>query len=64
MKKEKATVIVEEEFYPTSTSKTLATLTGGSLVTLPGGARFSEGQGYLAHLQVITDSLAKALGAP
>ncbi len=64
MKQQQVGVIVGEEFYPSSTSKTLANMTKGQLVVLPGGARFSEGQGYLAHMKIIADDLAKALGTP
>lgn len=64
MKQQHVAVIVGEEFYPSTTSKQLASIAHAQVVVLPGGARFSEGQGYLAHLQVIADGLAKALGAP
>jgi zinc/manganese transport system substrate-binding protein len=50
-------VIVQEEYYPSSTSKTLTGMTHAKLVVLPGAARFSEGQSYLDHLTALTNAV-------
>ncbi len=54
-------VLAQEEFYPRSTAQTLAGLTQGKLVILPGGTRFSDGQTYPAHLTTLADSLYDAM---
>lgn len=64
MKQQQTGVVIGEEFYPSSTSKTLVGMTKGQLIVLPGGARFAENQTYLAHMKTIADSLAAAVGAP
>lgn len=61
MKAEGAVVVVQEEFYPSSTSSTLARLTGGQLVTLDGGARFEKQQLYLDHVKHNAKELYEAL---
>lgn len=61
MKAAKATVVVQEAYYPTSTSSTLARLAGGTLVSLEGGTRFQDGQRYLDHLKHNTEALHAAL---
>lgn len=53
--------IVQEEFYPRSTSQTLAKLGGATLVVLPGGARFDAGQSYHDHLAELTEALHAAV---
>ncbi len=61
MKTRAVSVILQEEFYPTSTSETLSKLAGASLVRLPGGARIEDGQGYIEHLQELTGRVYDAL---
>ncbi len=61
MKAEGAAVIVQEEFYPASTSSTLSRLAGGRVVKLFGGARFDDDQTYLAHLKQNAEALHDAL---
>lgn len=61
MKAARARVVVQEAYYPTSTSSTLARLAGGALVTLEGGARFADGQRYLDHLKHNAEALHAAL---
>lgn len=56
-----APVILQEEFYPTSTSKTLARLGGARLVRVPGGVRFEDGQSYDEYLREITGGIHDAL---
>lgn len=61
MKKRGARAIVQEEFYPTQTSKTLARLAEAELVVLPGGTRVKGGERYHDHLEQITEALHAAL---
>lgn len=61
MKAQNANVVVQEEFYPTSTSSTLARLAGGELIVLDGGADFEKKQTYLQHLQKNAEKLHAAL---
>ena len=61
VRSKKVPVIVQEEYYPVSTSKTLAELGHAQLVVIHGGVRFKEGEHYLDYLQKITDDLYAAL---
>jgi zinc/manganese transport system substrate-binding protein len=54
-------VILQEEYYPRGTSETLAKLTGAQLLLLEGTARSGPGQGYLAHVQRMTEQVHAAL---
>lgn len=62
MKTSKVRAILQEEFYPTSTSKTLVRLAEARLVVIPGGVRFEDGQSYVDYLTEITGGLHAALG--
>jgi zinc/manganese transport system substrate-binding protein len=53
--------ILQEEFYPRGTSETLAKLTGARLLILEGAARSGAGQGYLAHMQRISEEIHATL---
>lgn len=61
MRREKVGVILQEEYYPISTSKTLSRLAQAQLVVLAGGVRFTKGQLYLDFFQEMTDKLYQAL---
>lgn len=63
MKRTGARCLMQEEFYPQSTSKTLAQLTGGTVVVLPGGARFAQGETYAHHIQALVDEVVRGLAA-
>lgn len=63
MRRDKLRAIVQEEYYPVSTSKTLSRLAHAQLVVLPGGVRFTKGQRYLDFFQEMTDKLYNALTA-
>jgi zinc/manganese transport system substrate-binding protein len=54
-------VILQEEFYPTNTSQTLAQLSQGHLVSLQGGARFAQNQRYIDHVRAISSAVHDAL---
>lgn len=53
--------ILEEEFYPTSTSETLAQLGKSALVIVTGGPRFESGETYLGWLRSVTGKVYDAL---
>jgi len=57
MRQQAARVIAQEEYYPRSTSQTVARMAGARLAVLHGGARFAEGERYEAHVR----GLAKVL---
>lgn len=61
MRSQNIRVILQEEFYPRSTSTTLANMTQGELVILPGATRFERGQSYLDHLREITRLIHSAI---
>jgi zinc/manganese transport system substrate-binding protein len=61
MKRTGARVILQEEYYPSKTSGTLARLVSGQLVVLPGGARLRSGESYLARLTRTADVVYHAL---
>ncbi|MCA9563016.1 MAG: zinc ABC transporter substrate-binding protein [Myxococcales bacterium] len=54
-------VIIQEEYYPTNSSQTLAELASGQVVVVKGGTRFDESQTYLDRVQELADSLYTAL---
>lgn len=54
-------VILQEEYYPRGTSETLAKLTGAQLLLLEGSARPGPAQGYLTHVQRLTEQVHAAL---
>ena len=61
MKSKGIKVIVQEEFYPTKTSKTLAKVTGGHVVVLHGGTRFQRGERYIEHVDHVASQIYDAL---
>ncbi len=58
----KVKVLMQESFYPDSTSKKVASLTGAKLVVLPGGVDFAGGQSLTAHVTLLVELLAKGFG--
>ncbi len=61
IKKNNVKLIIQEEYYPRITSKTLADLSKGKLIVLHGGARCDTGERYIDHLKKITDDLYHSL---
>lgn len=61
IKKQNARAIVQEEYYPAKTSKTLARLGGAQMVVLPGNTRFASGEAYIDHIKAVTEALYVAL---
>jgi zinc/manganese transport system substrate-binding protein len=57
-----AKVILQESYYPDTTSKLLADKLPAKVVSLPGGADFKGGEGYVEHMDKLVDALARALG--
>lgn len=56
-----AKIIIQEAFYPSTTSKTLARLAKGAVVIIPGGTRVSAGQSYAARVAATAAAILKAL---
>jgi zinc/manganese transport system substrate-binding protein len=56
-----ARAIVQEEYYPTNTSKTLSQLGKTSLVVVAGGPRVEAGQTYEAYITTIAEDVHAAL---
>lgn len=61
MKRTGAKVIVQEPYYPRKTSETLAKLAKGDVAVIPGGARFRQGERYLARVLRTSKVLHAAL---
>lgn len=64
MRSRKVPAIVQEEYYPTNNSRTLAQLAKAQLVVIHGAVRFTEHEDYIAYLSGITDALYSALTHP
>lgn len=60
-KQRKIRAILQESWYPTSTSELIAKKLGAKLVRLPGGSNFQGGQSYIAFLDRLVTQLAGAL---
>jgi len=60
-KQRKIRAIVQESFYPTSTSELVAQKIGAKVVRLPGGANFQSGQSYIAFMNQVVSLLERAL---
>jgi zinc/manganese transport system substrate-binding protein len=59
----KVRAILQEDFYPATTSKLLAQQIPATLVSVAGGTNFSRGQSYVARLQELVGKLAAAMGS-
>ena len=60
MKQNKVRAVVQEDFYPTNASTTLAQLTKADLVAIPGATRFGS-ERYETHILAITEAVYAAL---
>jgi hypothetical protein len=58
-----APVILQESWYPSSTSKLIAGKTGARLVSIPGSPNYRGGQSYTGFINDIVTRLARAVGA-
>ncbi|MDP6944808.1 MAG: metal ABC transporter substrate-binding protein [Myxococcota bacterium] len=61
MRSQQIRTILQERFYPTKTSKTLARLAKGQVVILSGGTNFRAGERYIERLQKIAGAIHVAL---
>lgn len=59
----KARLVIQEEYYPDSTSKLIASKLPASLVIVPSGANFREGETYLQRMERLVQQLEKGLAA-
>jgi zinc/manganese transport system substrate-binding protein len=57
----KVRVILQETWYPTTTSRLIAKKAAASLVQIPGMPNFPAGQSYIAFMNDIVERVAKAL---
>ena len=55
-----ARMILQESFYPTSTSRLVAERSGAPLVVIPAGPSFREGQSYFAWMNEVVRRLGAA----
>jgi zinc/manganese transport system substrate-binding protein len=58
-----ARMILQESFYPTSTSRLVAEQSGAPLVVIPAGPSFREGQSYFAWMNEVVRRLGAAADA-
>jgi zinc/manganese transport system substrate-binding protein len=58
-RRERISMVIQETYYPTSTSQVVADRAGARLVRLPGGPSFREGESYTDFVA----QLGRALGA-
>lgn len=61
MRRDKVRAVLQEEYYPTSTSRTLCQLAKAKLVVLPGGAPLAGNQDYAVFFDKLADTIFTAL---
>lgn len=61
MEKADVNVIIQEEYYPDTETKRVASLVTGRVVKLPGGADFEHGQTYVQYISEVGDLVISAL---
>ncbi|HVY31907.1 MAG TPA: zinc ABC transporter substrate-binding protein [Polyangiaceae bacterium] len=59
---DKVSAIVQQSFYPSSTSKLIASKAGARFLNIPGYPNFAGGQSYAAYMDDLVARLAGALG--
>jgi zinc/manganese transport system substrate-binding protein len=59
----KARLVLQEEYYPDSTSKLVASKIPAGLVILPSGADFREGETYIQRVERLVKALEQGLAA-
>jgi zinc/manganese transport system substrate-binding protein len=62
-RQQKAKFVVQEEYYPDSTSKLVASKIPAGIVIFPSGAKFRDGETYIQRMERLTQQLEKALAA-
>jgi zinc/manganese transport system substrate-binding protein len=60
MRKTNTPIVLQEGYYQTGPSKTLAELAKGQLVVIPGGTHFEKGESYTTHVEEIVRLLHAA----
>jgi zinc/manganese transport system substrate-binding protein len=60
-RKQKARLVLQEEYYPDSTSKLVASKIPAGLVILPSGASFRNGQTYIQRMEELVKRLEQGL---
>jgi zinc/manganese transport system substrate-binding protein len=63
-RQKKARLVVQEEYYPDSTSKLVAAKIPAGLVILPSGADFRGGETYIQRMERLVKKLEQGLAAP
>jgi zinc/manganese transport system substrate-binding protein len=62
-RQQKARLVVQEEYYPDTTSRLVATKIPAALVILPSGANFREGETYIHRMERLVKALEQGLAA-
>jgi zinc/manganese transport system substrate-binding protein len=62
-RQQKARFVVQEEYYPDSTSKLVSSKIPAALVIFPSGAKFREDETYVQRMERLVERLEKALAA-
>jgi zinc/manganese transport system substrate-binding protein len=62
-RQQKARLIVQEEYYPDSTSKLVASKIPATLVIFPSGAKFRDAETYVQRMERLVVGLEKGLAA-
>lgn len=57
----KVPFIIQESYYPDSTTKLIADKSGAKLVVVPGGVDFAAGESYLDHLDELVGLIERGL---
>ncbi|WP_375766009.1 metal ABC transporter substrate-binding protein [Archangium gephyra] len=60
-RQKKARMVLQEEYYPTTTSKLVASKVPAPLVVIPGGTDFRAGQTYTQHIEELVTRLENGL---
>lgn len=62
-RQQKARMVVQEDYYPTTTSKLVSDRVPATLVIIPGGTDFRGGQTYVQHIEEMIKRLETGLKA-
>ncbi|HYH94687.1 metal ABC transporter substrate-binding protein [Hyalangium sp.] len=62
-RQQKAQFVVQEEYYPDSTSKLVASKIPAGIVIFPSGAKFREGETYVQRMERLVQRLEQAFAA-
>jgi zinc/manganese transport system substrate-binding protein len=62
-RQQKARLVAQEEYYPDTTSKLVASKIPAGIVILPSGAKFREGETYIQRMERLVTALERGLTA-